>query len=149
MFEKILIPTDLSEHSLSVCEYACDLAKKYNSEIHLLHIIDDFTPILNVRTFEMTEEKIRNLQKSEAQKEVNKIKKDLEEKLGREMITEVKSGVNHIEIIKYAEENAIGLILLASHGRTGLIHTLLGSVAEKVIRYAKCPVMVITPTKTY
>jgi nucleotide-binding universal stress UspA family protein len=51
------------------------------------------------------------------------------------------------EIVEYSNNNDIDLIVIATHGRTGLLHTLLGSVAEKVIRYAKKPVLVITATK--
>ncbi len=51
------------------------------------------------------------------------------------------------EIVDYSEKNEIDLIVIATHGRTGLLHTLLGSVAEKVIRYSKIPVLVITATK--
>ena len=57
----------------------------------------------------------------------------------------MRKGLDYIEINKYAEEKNIDLIVIATHGRTGLLHTLLGSVAEKVIRYAKRPVLVITP----
>ena len=45
----------------------------------------------------------------------------------------------------YSQKNKIDVIVIATHGRTGLLHTLIGSVAEKVVRYAKCPVLVITP----
>jgi nucleotide-binding universal stress UspA family protein len=54
-------------------------------------------------------------------------------------------GLDYQEIVSYAENNKIDLIVIATHGRTGLLHTLLGSVAEKVIRYSKIPVLVITP----
>ena len=58
----------------------------------------------------------------------------------------IKKGVDYEVIIKYAKEKKIDVIVIATHGRTGILHTLLGSVAEKVIRYSKTPVLVITPT---
>ena len=60
--------------------------------------------------------------------------------------TILRKGLDYVEINKYAEEKSVDLIVIATHGRTGLLHTLLGSVAEKVIRYAKRPVLVITPS---
>ena len=56
-----------------------------------------------------------------------------------------RKGIDYEEIVKYSKEIDGDLIVIATHGRTGILHTLLGSVAEKVIRYAKCPVLVITP----
>lgn len=58
----------------------------------------------------------------------------------------IKKGVDYEVIIKYAKEKKIDVIVIAAHDRTGILHTLLGSVAEKVIRYSKMPVLVITPT---
>ncbi|HSD64103.1 MAG TPA: universal stress protein, partial [Ignavibacteriaceae bacterium] len=76
-------------------------------------------------------------------KSLDKINKDH----SIEIIPVIEKGVDFETIINYCEENHIDLIVIATHGRTGILHTLLGSVAEKVIRYAKCPVLVITPTE--
>ena len=76
-----------------------------------------------------------------AEKLLEKIKKikDIE------IIFAIRKGIDYEEIIKYSKEKKIDIIVIATHGRTGLIHTLLGSVAEKVIRYSKIPVLVTTP----
>ena len=76
---------------------------------------------------------------------VKKIKKGKSEAVEIEPV--LKKGNDYNEIVKYSKDHKIDLIVIATHGRTGLLHTLLGSVAEKVIRYAKCPVLVITPHK--
>ena len=62
------------------------------------------------------------------------------------MIGTIKKGLDYQEIVSYAENNKMDIIVIATHGRTGLLHTLIGSVAEKVIRYSKIPVLVTTPT---
>ena len=59
----------------------------------------------------------------------------------------IRKGIDYEEIISYSKENNIDLIVIATHGRTGVLHTLLGSVAEKVIRYSKKPVLVTTPSE--
>ena len=59
---------------------------------------------------------------------------------------QVAVGTPFLEIARYAEEHAIDLIVMGTHGRTGLQHVLLGSVAERVLRYAKCPVLTIRTT---
>ncbi len=82
--------------------------------------------------------------KKSLEKTAEKVKKNVDaENLNLEPI--LRKGLDYIEINKYAEEKNVDLIVIATHGRTGLLHTLLGSVAEKVIRYAKRPVLVITP----
>lgn len=62
------------------------------------------------------------------------------------MIGAIKKGLDYQEIVKYTENKQMDIIVIATHGRTGLLHTLIGSVAEKVIRYSKIPVLVTTPT---
>lgn len=62
-----------------------------------------------------------------------------------EIISTIRKGIDYEEIIKYSQEKKIDIIVIATHGRTGILHTLLGSVAEKVIRYSKIPVLVTTP----
>jgi len=62
-----------------------------------------------------------------------------------EIISAIRKGIDYEEIIKYSQEKKIDIIVIATHGRTGILHTLLGSVAEKVIRYSKIPVLVTTP----
>ncbi len=62
-----------------------------------------------------------------------------------EIVPAIRKGIDFEEILKYSKENKIDVIVIATHGRTGILHTLLGSVAEKVIRYSKIPVLVTTP----
>ena len=62
-----------------------------------------------------------------------------------EIIPVIRKGIDYEEIIKYSVDKKIDIIVIATHGRTGILHTLLGSVAEKVIRYSKIPVLVTTP----
>ena len=147
--KNILLPTDLSTTSLTAVDYAIELAAQYKAKIHLLHVLEKTPPILAIRSLDLSQEKILKSFEEEGRKSlesaIKKIKKGNGEAIDIEPI--LKKGNDHEEIVKYSKEHKIDLIVIATHGRTGLIHTLLGSVAEKVIRYAKCPVLVITPSK--
>jgi len=146
--KNILLPTDFSNLSLSAAGYATDLARQYGAKIHFLHVLEKTPPILTIRSLDLSEEKIVKSIKEDAEnsmrKALDRIKKDKSVKI----TPVVRKGIDFEVIIEYCESNKIDLIVIATHGRTGILHTLLGSVAEKVIRYAKCPVLVITPSES-
>lgn len=147
--KNILLPTDLSSTSLVAADYAIELAVQYKAKIHLLHVLEKTPPILAIRSLDLSQEKILKSFEEEGRKSldiaIKKIKKGKGEQFEIEPV--LLKGNDYDEIVKYSKEKKIDLIVIATHGRTGLLHTLLGSVAEKVIRYAKCPVLVITPNK--
>lgn len=145
--KNILLPTDFSNTSLSAADYAVELAVKYGAKIHLLHVLEKTPPILAIRSFDLSQEKIMKSFEEEGKKQLEnaaiKIKRGKTENFELELV--LKKGIDYEQIVKYSKDHKIDIIVIATHGRTGLLHTLLGSVAEKVIRYAKCPVLVITP----
>lgn len=145
--KNILLPTDFSNTSLSAADYAVELAVKYGAKIHLLHVLEKTPPILAIRSLDLSQEKIIKSFEEEGKKQLEnaakKIKKGKTENFEFELV--LKKGIDYEQIVKYSKDHKIDIIVIATHGRTGLVHTLLGSVAEKVIRYAKCPVLVITP----
>ena len=147
--KNILLPTDFSNLSLSAAPYATDIAGQYGAKVHLLYVLEKTPPILAIRSLDLSEEKIIKSFEEEARKSLEnaaqKVKKNSKnENLNLETV--LRKGLDYIEINKYAEDKGVDLIVIATHGRTGILHTFLGSVAEKVIRYAKRPVLVITPT---
>lgn len=147
--KNILLPTDFSNLSLSAASYAVDLASQYDAKIHLLYVLEKTPPILTIRTLGLSEEKIIKSIEEDAKRlmeeTLEKIKKTGNNKIKIDGI--IKKGIDYQEITKYADDNNIDLIVIATHGNTGLLHTLIGSVAEKVIRHSKKPVLVITPEK--
>lgn len=146
--KNILFPTDFSTYSMAAAEYAVERAIKYDATIHLLNVIEDFKPILAIRTFDLTQERIENELREQANREMDECIAQMKEKFGDVKIEKVfRFGVSHAEIVKYAAETKMDLIVIATQGKTGLLHTLLGSVAEKVIRHSDCPVLVITPKR--
>lgn len=146
--KKILLPTDFSKLSLTAAEYAIDLASKYNAEIHLLHVVEKTPPILAIRSLDLSAEKIRKSIDQHAHQSLDEAVKSISNGKNINIIPKILSGIDYEEIVEYSKKNGIDVIVIATHGRTGILHTLIGSVAEKVIRYAKCPVLVITPKET-
>jgi len=143
--KNILLPTDFSKTSFSAAPYAVELAKKYGAKIHLIHVQEKTPPILAIRSLDVSEEKIVKMLDEEALASLDKIYNQIIEKGFTDVIPVLKKGIDYQEIVDYSSRESIDLVVIATHGRTGILHTLLGSTAEKVIRYCKCPVLVITP----
>lgn len=139
---RILCPIDFSKCSKIALQNAIELARKTNAQLHLFHAIlmyeddsykpDDRLPD-NIVSYELIEE-ISN----------QKLKNVAEDHAGDtiKIVTASSRAFSAAEeILNYAGENEIDLVMMGTHGRTAMSHLLLGSVAERVIRMAKCPVM--------
>lgn len=141
----ILCPVDYSIYSEKALAYAIELATKFQAKLYLLHVLDTRfldvnnpeLPYIPVTTNIINEETIDML-KSRLLKSVNE---ETQGKISVEAI--VVQGVPFAEIIRTAKECNTDLIVLGTHGRTGLAHVFMGSVAEKVVRKASCPVLTI------
>ena len=142
---RMLFPTDFSEYSSHALPYALALAQDYGAELHLLHVVptpewsvqfETVTPVLDAAFFEELEKNARERLEEVVPAEV---RKRIAVKLA------VRRGTAFLEIVRYAREEHIDLIAIATHGRTGLRHALFGSVAEKVVRKAPCPVLSVRP----
>lgn len=146
--KRILLPTDLSECAQHARSYAIDLAAKFGAELHLLHVIHD--PATDVPDFGMglafpayTEnlpEKRRELTASVTQS-LQTLLADCPAQVKTSI--SVQFGPPFLKILNYVEEHDIDLIVMGTHGRTGVMHVLLGSVAERVIQNAVCPVLTV------
>ena len=146
--KNILLPTDFSNLSLSAARYAVDIAKQYGAKVHLLNVLEKTPPILAIRSLDLSEDKIIRTIDEDAQNSLNASLEKINKDKSVEIIPVIRKGVDFEVINDYCKSNKIDLIVIATHGRTGILHTLLGRVAEKVIRYATCPVLVITPSET-
>jgi nucleotide-binding universal stress UspA family protein len=144
--KNILLPTDFSKISLAAAEYAAVLAEQYKAKIHLLHVLEKTPPILAIRSLDLSREKIIHSIEKDAKDHLKECVEKVKKLKNVEILPVLKKGIDYEEIINYSKEKKIDVIVIATHGRTGILHTLLGSVAEKVIRYSKTPVLVITPT---
>jgi nucleotide-binding universal stress UspA family protein len=143
--KNILLPTDFSRTSLTAVDYAVELASEYKASLHILNVLEKTPPILAIRSLDLSREKIIESIDADAQSHLSETVKKIRKIKDVEIIPVIRKGIDYEEIIKYSKEKKIDIIVIATHGRTGLLHTLLGSVAEKVIRYSKIPVLVTTP----
>jgi universal stress protein A len=144
MFTRILVPTDFSGPSDAALEYAKALADRFGASLHLVHVLEDQVvggafgadPYL-----------------AGAPAYAEALRADAEARLAarltaRERIrlhgsSEIASGPSARTIVEIAESHGIDLIVMGTHGRTGLAHALIGSVAERVVRSAPCPVLTL------
>jgi universal stress protein A len=143
MFSKILYPVDFSDYAEEILEYAVAVASRFNSELHLIHVIPNlnyFTPYESFLTPENMVAIERNIET-----EVDRDLTALAEKVSVPVKKVTKTGVTFVEIIEYVKEAGIDLVVMGTHGRSGIEHVLIGSVAEKVVRKAPCPVLTIRP----
>jgi len=138
---RILVPIDFSEHSQKALRYALAFARQFEAEVTLVHIVEQMVypgdwmyPPLAATDFEAEkrEKMISRLQALDA---------------GSGIRTKhiVRLGRAWQEVIEIAQEMKCDMIILATHGYTGLKHALLGSVAEKIVRHAPCPVLTVRP----
>ena len=145
--KKILVPTDLSEFSLTAIDYARSLANVYDANVYLIHAVD-VVPAVSFPTIDFTLE--TSLQ-DEAEKGREVLEHFASSYLGDvERVTAVvRRGVAYEEIMRFVKEEEIDLIVMATHGRTGLPHIIMGSVAERVVRHSPVPVLTIKPPKIH
>lgn len=136
MYDDILLPTDGSEGAEKAIEHALELAEIHDSTIHALYVVE------RIHTADVGTEQIIEAMRSEGKRTVAEIAERAESK-GIEAATEVKVGSPARDILEYAEENGIDLVVMGTHGRTGLNRYLLGSVTEKVVRLSDVPVLTV------
>jgi nucleotide-binding universal stress UspA family protein len=142
--KQVLFPTDFSELSVNALKYARSFAETFNAELHVLHVVDEaalyWTAVApNSVPVGPSIDELTTIAKTEMEKFAKANLGNL--KAG--VITKVVTGRPFMEIIRYARDKTIDLVVIGTHGRSGLHHVLLGSVAEKVVRKAPCPVLTI------
>jgi nucleotide-binding universal stress UspA family protein len=143
---RILAPTDFSDSSAPAVRYAAELADKFAAELVLLHVVQDLALVLPdaVMPTPMPSADLTQLIDAGRTGLANQIAA-----LGLARLNpraEVRVGSPYAEIDAAAKDLGADLICVSTHGRTGLAHLLLGSVAEKVVRHAPCPVLIV-PSK--
>ena len=145
--KRILLPTDFSAYSATATKYACELATKFDAELHVLHTLEvhlsstpDLVMSLALPTYLQESRKA-------AEKALAGVP-DPQWAAGRKVVHAVIEGSPKVEIVRYARTHEIDVIILATHGRSGLAHVLIGSVAENVVRTAPCPVLTVRPKDT-
>lgn len=140
--EHILYPTDFSELSLTATDYARELANAFGAQLHCLHVVDDgyqYWSALGPESIPAGPPPETLL--AMARERIEKFRDEHLTGLNRPPVLEVLLGRPYAEIVGYAREKQIDLIVMATHGRGPVAHMLLGSTTEKVVRKAPCAVL--------
>jgi len=137
--KRILVPLDFSDCSKKALQYAVPFARQFGATLSLLYVIQPYYPVSEMVPMdgELFEQRMRET--SEA--EMAALRKSLDPAL--KPSATIRSGTPHVEIVRAARNLKCDLIILSTHGRTGLSHVLMGSTAERVVRHANCPVLVL------
>lgn len=138
MYDGVLVPTDGSTATEGAIEHAIDLANRYDATLHALYVVDAGT----YSSLEVAADAVADELRSEGTAAVEAVA-DRAEGAGVAVETAVETGVVHQSIVDYVDREGIDLVVMGTHGRTGVGRFLLGSVAEKVIRTAEAPVMTV------
>jgi len=135
---RILVPTDFSDTSDAALAYARVLSTRFGASLHLLHVLDDpfVSEGLAAEAYITEAPSIRTSMLEDARSR-------LSHRSAGCATTEAIFGRGASTIVEYAQHRGIDLIVMGTHGRTGLAHLLIGSVAERVVRIASCPVLTV------
>lgn len=141
--KKLLFATDFSEASDAALQYAILMAKAFGASLHVLHVLEDLAahawttevyvaalPGVHEEMERQARERLDQLLTPEQQRECS-------------AVLVLRSGSPFVEVVRYARDEEMDLIVLGTHGRGAIAHMLLGSVAERVVRKAHCPVVTV------
>jgi universal stress protein A len=142
----ILCPIDFSEISANALEYAVFLASHHHAELLILHVVEQLHEFEHYQILVLTPQELSEEMEKQAHEKLTKLTEQIKKTIKVEAV--VRQGKPFVEIIKEAKEKDMDLIVMASHGRTGVSHMLMGSVAEKVVRKAHCPVLIVRNKNT-
>lgn len=144
MFKKILFCTDFSENSHYAFTYALNLAKTYKAKLVILHVTPEPVHPEQLSIY-LPPERLEELKISQKKELNEQLQKNYLDKMERfkDYQVMIKMGEPFFEIIRSSKKEKADLIVMGTHGRTGLDHILFGSTAEKVVRKSTCPVLTV------
>jgi nucleotide-binding universal stress UspA family protein len=147
MIKKILYPTDFSQASQAALPMLRDLAQRYEAEVHILHVVDLHSEFLMdggymvplLVSYPIEQEQLAEFARKRLNEFVQEHLPDRQESIKKVIIL----GKPFVEIVRYAQEQGIDLIVISTHGHSPIGSVLLGSVAEKVVHKAPCAVLTV------
>jgi len=143
-YKKVLFCTDFSENADYAFDFAYGIAKRDEGLLYILHVLPD-NPHQAFAEKYIKKEDLEKIQKNIGEDLDNKYREHYVKKIGNKIKFEIitKSGREDNEILKFAKQEHVDIIVMGTHGRTGIEHVFFGSVAEKVIRRSPFPVLII------
>ncbi len=143
--KSILVPSDFSEFSDRALQKAIDLAREYKSRIYLLHVIDEGLQQC-VADYCVTDEVMKTMEiedRAATQKRLEQQVGRIPDAAGLDISYDIRKGHPAEEILKDQKEKNPDLIVIAPHGRTGLLQNLMGGTTDKVLKRASCPILLV------
>lgn len=142
----IVVPVDFTPASVPLLREALHLANMYQADVHLLHVYQDVFSVLSMRTFDLNEKVVEEVMIKELREKCDVL---LEAVSAPEAVhVAMRKGETAEEILAYVDEVQAGLIVIATNARSGLEHFFIGSIAQRVVRYARCPVVTLHTVTT-
>ena len=139
---RILVPIDFSDHSKKALQYAIPFAEQFKASIDLLYVVE---PAVYPADFSFGQVGFPAVEDELRQRGAEELQSLIDREIGTRVHARsaVRTGKAFHEIDQYAREESMDLIIIATHGHSGMEHVLFGSTAEKVVRHAPCPVLVV------
>ena len=146
--KKILYPTDFSEASLEALKYAVSFARNCQAKLILMHVVNEKSVSEGLSLARISApEALGEEMAAEASRQLKMlIPAEYRQGLDWEMV--ILNGTPFLEIIRYAKDNAVDMIVIGAQGQSAMEQLIFGSTAEKVVRKAPCPVLSVKPAST-
>ncbi len=140
----ILVPIDFSVHSRNALKYAVPLAEEFSASLHLVYVVE---PTIYPADLGFGQVVLPGLEDELRQKAADELQQLIEKEIEGNIVAtaSVRTGSPHQEILDEAEERNVDLIVVASHGHSGVEQILFGSTADRIVHHAKCPVLTVRP----
>ena len=140
----ILVPIDFSIHSKNALKYAVPIAEKFRASLHLVYVVEPTIYPADLGFGQVVLPGVEDELREKGAEELEMlIKKEIGKRVGASCA--VRTGNPHQEILREADEREVDMIIVATHGHSGMEHMLFGSTADRIVRSARCPVMTIRP----
>jgi nucleotide-binding universal stress UspA family protein len=140
----ILVPIDFSVHSKNALKYAVPMARQFGASLHLVYVVE---PTIYPADLGFGQVVLPGVEDELREKGAEELQALIEREIGSRVkaSSAVRTGSPHHEILREAEDRGVDLIVVATHGHSGMEHILFGSTADRIVRHARCPVLTIRP----
>ena len=140
----ILVPIDFSVHSKNALKYAVPIAEKFKASLHLVYVVE---PTIYPADLGFGQVVLPGVEDELREKGAEELRTLIQKEIRRRVSASsaVRTGNPHQEILREAEEQRVDMIVVATHGHSGVEHMLFGSTADRIVRNAKCPVLTVRP----
>ena len=146
LINRILVPIDFSVHSKNALKYAVPLARQFDASLHLVYVVEPTIYPADLGFGQVVLPGIEDELRQKGQEELDEL---IAQEIGRSVTatSAVRTGTPSQEILTEADERGVDLIVMATHGHSGVEHMLFGSTAERIVRKSHCPVLTTRPAQ--